>query len=105
MSNKYIDPIVYSLIRLLSYERLHNFRSWLQVGMCLHNISPDLLSSWDEISQISSKWDPECCPKFWGGMSNNHRNPLTIRSLHYWAKMDNPDGYIEMLNNMTQPLF
>jgi hypothetical protein len=103
MAPQYIDPMVYNLARLLSYQRLHNFKTWIQVGMCLHNISPDLLDLWDEISQVSDKWTPICCQKFWNSMNNNHVNPLTIKSLHYWAKHDNPDGYIEMLQNMMQP--
>lgn len=101
---RYIDPIVFDLVRLLSYQRLHSFHTWYQVGLCLHNISDDLLDLWDEISQVSEKWSPTCCQKFWNKMSSNHTRPLTIKSLHFWARNDNPDGYIEMLSNMMPPV-
>jgi len=96
--------MVYSVARLLSHQRLHNFHSWYSVGLCLHNISPDLLYLWDEISQVSDKWDSTCCQKYWNKMNSTHHHPLTIKSLHFWAKTDNPEGYIEMLNNMMPPI-
>lgn len=105
----WVDPIVFDLVHLLSHERLHNYHDWIKVGYCLHNISPDLLDLWDEISKVCDenhceKYFPGHCAAQWRKMDNNHPNALTIRSLHYWARQDNPEGYANLLNELLPPI-
>ena len=78
----------------LSVERASTYLSWLEVGYCLHGISKDLLHTWIAFSRKWESWnDSSECERQWGWFNRNNNRSITIASLHYWAKKDNPDEY------------
>jgi len=94
-----IDPVIYDLVNLLDSYRFEGYREWLELGMCLKNISPTLLPLWDRLSRNSVKWDPTCCSQKWEKFRILPPGEgLGIGSLHYWAQKDNPEGYQQLIN-------
>lgn len=89
----------------LSAERADGFQTWMEVGWCLHNIdqSDEMFNTWIKFSQKSAKFSANNMAQLhrdwirgWNTNSFNHRR-LTERSLHMWAKDDNPVRYEELM--------
>jgi hypothetical protein len=93
------DPIrINELVSILSVQRADNYSQWLEVGWALHNIDPnsqELLDIWIEFSKKSSKFKEGQCEKEW---ERSKLEGLTIKSIHYWAKIDNYAKYMEYKN-------
>ena len=84
---------------MLKNDDIH-YDDWKNVGICLHNISDTLLDTFVTFSQKSSKFNLEECNKFWKTYKkNDNAKQLTIASLRYWAKTDNPDEYAKFYND------
>ena len=91
--NDYDINIIRDLVDILSVSRADEYSTWIEVGWCLHNIdneNPELLQIWDNFSKKSSKYQEGVCDRMWNGFRDEG---LTIRSLNYWARMDNPERY------------
>ena len=83
------------LVSLLSSNRADCYNQWIEVGWLLHNIdqnSQELLDIWIEFSKKSSKFKDGECEKVW---FNSKNEGLSIGTLHYWARNDNPNKYSE----------
>ncbi|GAQ92771.1 hypothetical protein KFL_011300020 [Klebsormidium nitens] len=80
---------VEQLIAMLSPARADNRSDWIALGSSLHSVDEGLLPVWDTFSQLSSKYQAGECEKLWYDFKPGN----TIRSLHYWAKLDNPGLY------------
>ncbi len=80
---------------MLDRKRSLDYHDWMKVGFALHNIDNCLLDTWIEFSRLGSKKFKEGeCEKIWRSMKNPlNGNVLTIRSLAFWAKHDNPKEY------------
>ena len=80
---------VSKLVDILSVKRASSYKTWIEVGWCLHNIDYRLLSDWIRFSERINKYKDfarnECTTK-WEDMKNSG---LGIGSLHMWAKEDN----------------
>ena len=89
---KFIYKIV---LKCLSVKRAEDYDLWIKLGMCLKNHGGDkLFKLWDEFSKKGKNYkDNAECRKFWNGFK---RDGLTIATLHWWARMDNIDGYREV---------
>ena len=88
----------YKYAMFLSPARASNYEDWRNVGLALHNTDDSLLSAWIEFSKkcpsIYEKTEQGGCPKYWKLFKTPvHSSLLTIRSLAYWAKQDNPKEY------------
>ena len=86
------------LVFILSSERADNYSQWIEVGWVLHNIDPnsqELLDIWIDFSKQSTKFKDGECEKVWDSSKNEG---LTIATLHYWAKIDNYQKYLEFKN-------
>ncbi len=59
-----------------------DYHSWLQIGMALKSVSPDLLDAWDKWSQQSPKYKPGECQWRWQSFKNLRS---TIGTLYYFA--------------------
>ena len=77
---------------MLGAVRYDDYQSWVNVGMCLHNINPNYLVIWDEWSQKSPKYNDIECDKKWKTFKKSD-NGLNIGSLLMWAKNDTPEEY------------
>jgi P4 family phage/plasmid primase-like protien len=83
---------------MLSINRSDDYHDWLRVGLVLHNIDDSLVYTWIEFSKKSSKYKEGECEKSWKSMKNPaNGNVLTIRSLAYWAKQDDPKQYEQFI--------
>jgi len=94
--------IAIRLTALLGQKRCNNYQPWLELGFCLHNIHDSLIDAWIDFSRTSStKYKEGECEKMWKGFKDYG---FTIRSLHRWAREDNPNGYssfmMEELNSV-----
>lgn len=88
------------LISLLSVERASDYGSWINVGLVLKNLQDsdkehDYNKLWHEFSsKCSSEYKYEQTEKKWASFkSTQMKRQLTVRSLKYWAKQDNFEGY------------
>jgi len=95
-NTKFIRELLY----LLSDERCKDRNMWRDVIYALVNESPILKPLAIEFSKRNStKWDPVGFEKLWNeAISNTNENKLTIRSIIYWAKSDNPNEYEKIIN-------
>lgn len=79
------------LVKLLSAERASNYQKWMEIGWCLYCISPLLLDEWIEFSKrCPEKFKEGECEVIWKKMEDRG---MSIRSLHRWARLDNPERY------------
>ena len=97
------NDIIYFL-DILNQARVESYEEWLKVGFAIYNTNPEYLDLWIEFSKRSQKYDikeiPDVCYKQWMSFKNDGRDAnqlLTIRSLAYWAKQDNPGEYNDYL--------
>lgn len=90
------------LLKLLSPSRSETYTEWIHVGWALHNISKTLLKDFIQFSkQSKSKYEPGCCEKVWEEADDVG---YTISSLDWWARTDNPKGYLEMMREKNRKL-
>jgi P4 family phage/plasmid primase-like protien len=77
---------------MLCDKRASDYHDWMHVGLALHNVDTSLLGAWVEFSKkCGKKFKEGECEKVWKTMKNpSNGNVLTIRSLAYWAKQDDP---------------
>ena len=90
-------------LECLSAERASGYQSWIEVGWCLHNVdqSKEMFQTWMEFSAKSSKASDNNINSLlrdWQRGWTNRERQFTIRSLHMWAKQDNPVRYREIMN-------
>lgn len=99
-------------VNMLSQVRTEDYHDWLRVGLALHSVDESLLVAWIDFSKkCARKYKEGECEKIWRTMKNKtaNGNMLTIRSLAYWAKQDDPkqyDAFIkeEIKSNMKKGL-
>ena len=98
--NIYKIEEVKKLVDILSPTRSNDYAQWLEVGLCLHFIdknNSELLNTWIDFSKKSTKFENGGCEKNWEKFSDGGiGGDLTLASLHYWAKMDNYDAYMNI---------
>jgi P4 family phage/plasmid primase-like protien len=88
----------------ISSNRAGPYKEWIEVGWCLHYIDPsdEMFEIWMEFSRKSPKFNEHEVGNHrreWVKMGKTHReHPLTERSLHQWAKDDNPKKYRQIMN-------
>jgi P4 family phage/plasmid primase-like protien len=95
--------IAKKLVKLLKKERAEPYDMWKDVGLCLYGISDTLINEFIEFSKQSDKFDINGSQKFWSDCKKNynhtHEKRLTIGSLKFWAKQDNPEEYTKFYND------
>lgn len=89
---------VRELAKSLDVSRADSYKTWMEVGMCLHNIDPSLLDSWIDFSRKSPKFKDGTCEELWYNLGSRD-DGLGIGSLHRWAQMDNPEAYASFNKN------
>uniref|UniRef100_A0A6C0CS02 SF3 helicase domain-containing protein n=1 Tax=viral metagenome TaxID=1070528 RepID=A0A6C0CS02_9ZZZZ len=78
------------LVKCLNKARAENYEDWIKVGWTLRNIDYRLLENWVMFSQVSNKYVSGECEKLWDHM---RIDTLSMGTLRYWAKKDNPTEY------------
>lgn len=93
--------LVREFINILSPKRADSYDSWIRVGWCLRNVDSNLLDDWIEFSMQSDKYMTGECELLWNQMKEGG---LGIKSLHLWAKTDNPVQYEKILSRSGRAL-
>lgn len=95
-TNRVCDDIdlIREFVEILSPDRAESYDKWIRVGWCLRNVDSNLLEDWIKFSSQSSKYMTGECEILWNQMKEGG---LGIKSLHLWAKMDNPEEYEKIL--------
>ena len=95
---------IFELVDILHISRADDYDDWRNLGFALHSIEPnndDLLSIFDNFSQKSPKYDPSEVEKFWHSIKTVP-DGINLGSIHFWAKLDNPEKYAEFRNGQTR---
>jgi P4 family phage/plasmid primase-like protien len=103
----HIDPkdiaLVCQYVDCLSPTRANNYKQWMELGWCLHNIHNKdnaLLTKWIEFSKKSPQYShtaEEECTELWAVMADD--GGLGIGSLKLWARKDNFELYCKIVQN------
>jgi P4 family phage/plasmid primase-like protien len=92
------------LINIMSDNRAADYSNWSQIGWALFNISnggDNGLTIWLNFSsRCPEKFNEAYCISMWEKMVKNDP-PMTIGTLAYFAKQDNPVEYIKIINSYT----
>jgi len=85
----------------LSEDRFTDYSKWVNVGICLHNIHPDLLDVFlDFSSQDESKYNEAECITKWNMLTfRNDGHRLGEGTLRYWSREDDREGYDDIEKN------
>lgn len=99
-SNSETD-MLYHLLPMLSKERLQNPMYKWQIGRCIYNISKKesstSQSTYKDLFNTYCSDDKEQNEVFWKqyGMNSGVNDFLSIRTIGFFARIDNPDAYDE----------
>ena len=89
----------------LDKSRYEDYERWLQVGICLFNIHPDLLDVFLDFSSQWEKYNEADCIQKWNSLTfRNDGDRLGEPSLRYWSREDNRVGYDEIESNNVSKL-
>jgi P4 family phage/plasmid primase-like protien len=78
----------------LSEHRTTDYQEWIEVGMCLKNIHPELYDEFEEFSRRSPQFNVRECIAKWNSFGfRNHGQKIGMGSLWYWSKIDNFEEY------------
>ena len=86
----------------LKTERYSEYEPWIEVGVCLKNIHPDLEDVFQDFSeQVNSikpgSYNQSQCMNKWNGFGFRVEGErLGEKSLRYWSREDNRGGYDEI---------
>lgn len=101
-----LKPMVDELLSLLSDTRAEERNDWIMVGWVLYNIfngKEEGLESWIRFSQRSpANFSLSVCRNEWNRMT---KRDVTIGTLKYMAKTDNPKQYNEIMTKYMQPFY
>ena len=85
------------LLDILHLKRSEDYGMWFDVLCALAHTSPSYKPLGEYFSKKSpEKFDPVNFDKIWESILIQKSNKLSIGSIHYWAKLDNPDRYEEV---------
>jgi hypothetical protein len=92
------EDFIEQILDLLSPDRTHDMSSWISVGMALKNSGYNFYL-WNEWSSHANNYCEEACKKHWKSFKSNKEKPLTIGTIKFWAKQDNPEKYKQITHS------
>jgi P4 family phage/plasmid primase-like protien len=81
-----------NLVNMLSVKRCENYNDWINVGMCIYNLSKLNLYIWKKWSKQSGKYEDNACELKWKSFKKS-KDGYKIGSLLLWCKSDNNEQY------------
>ncbi len=102
---QYVEPLtevrkeyIRSHVFNLKSERYTDYKTWIDVGVCLKNIHPDLEDVFQDFSaQIGDSYNQAECMRKWDSFGFRvEGGRLSEKSLRYWSREDNAAGYDEI---------
>jgi len=92
-------------VRNLAEARYTDYDKWVQVGICLNNIHPDLLDVFLDFSSQSEKYNEGDCIHKWNSLPyRNDGDRLGEGTLRHWSREDDREGYDEVEKNNVERL-
>ena len=87
---KYLD--------ILDPKRADDYNDWIKVGMCIYNSnnSEDGFKLWDSWSKTYDNYCQNVNRWKWNSFTNLRKTMLTIDTLKYYAKLDNPELFAKI---------
>lgn len=92
-------------LNLVEKSRGAKYKSWLEIGMVLHNCNPTekCFELWDEWSKESESYSSRDFNAYkWNSFRFGY---YSIGTLKYLAKQDNPEKYMDVEYSLEEPLF
>ena len=99
INQRYNNDIIMELLEILSIERIDKRSDWLNLGILIYCLNLDCII-WDQMSKISSKYKEGECDKIWNNFKSDKK--YTIKTLYYWAKLDNSEEYFKIIKKHEQ---
>jgi len=100
--------INYLLTKCIKQERADDYNDWLTIGASLYNTDRNYLSLFTVWSRKSTKYENInnncCCQKLWSSFDRNKLEKITIKTLLYFAKIDNEENYSKYFNMFNLPI-
>lgn len=84
------------LLNILSVDRINDYTSWINIGMCLHSLNKMYVMMWEKISKKGDSYVKGECEAKWKTFG---RSEYKIGSLIYWAQEDNMNEYNKFRDN------
>jgi phage/plasmid-associated DNA primase len=85
------------LLDILHQKRSEDYTMWFSVLCALAHTSPSYKTLGEYFSKkCPEKFDIVYFEKVWDSILIQKTNKISIQSIHYWAKLDNPDRYEEV---------
>jgi len=95
---------VHQFTMALNKFRVEDYDEWFKVGLALHQHDSELLfPTWMLFSAQSDKFNFADIPEYWSKWTNDFntkKSGLTIGSVMWWCKQDNPEEY-QLIKNST----
>jgi len=93
-----VDTVyIKTLLDILHPKRSEDYAMWMEVLCALAHTSPSYKPLGEYFSRKSpEKFDIVKFEQMWDSILAKKANNLSMGSLHYWAKLDNPDRYEEV---------
>ena len=92
------------LINMIDDSRAESYNDWMTIGWTLFNISDGTMEGldlWLDFSKrCGEKYDESGCRFEWSKMI---KKDITIGTLRYFAKQDNPKAYNEFISKLVSP--
>jgi len=97
LDEQYIkDTHYYTMLLDDSYYGEGSYNKWIKVGMALKNTSDKLFITWVKLSSQSTLFDWINVPDLYDKWNNFREADLSYRSIIYWCRDCNPDGFNEI---------
>ena len=81
----------------LSDHRATEYMEWIEVGLTLKNIHPELYDEFEEFSRRSPQFNVRECMSKWNSFSfRNHGQRSGMGTLLYWSRLDDPEEYTKI---------
>jgi P4 family phage/plasmid primase-like protien len=98
----------YLKAHVMNFDKMRytDYDKWVQVGICLNNIHPDLLDVFlDFSSQAQEKYNESECVQKWNSLPyRNDGDRLGEPTIRYWSREDNREDYDEIEKNNVERL-
>ena len=104
---KYSISLLKSYLDLIDVKRAHEYETWFKICISIFNSNntEKAFNLWNEWSKSSIKYDYNSCIFLWNSLKNKNYH-ITIGTLKYYSKTDNPEKYYKLKNvYQDKPLY
>ena len=96
--------LIHKLVDILAVSRAEDRNEWINIGWILYNVfhgSSQGHDLWVMFSRkCTEKFDPKQCTYEWNRME---KKEMTVASLKYLARQDNPEEYMNIMEQCMEP--